>query len=330
MAENTTLVTTAKERADELTVRINTNAAIAAQTLVSIGRDLKAMRDEKLYAELGCTSFEEYCDKHTQVRQRQAYNFIKCFEEYGERLPELSGLGVTKLALMSALTDEDREQLIESGEAERLSTRELEKRIDELKNKYEQITLELGKATDDKDAAEGKLEGLSKKIAELTEALGKSEARNKELEARPVDVAVQKPSEEEIQKIKDEATKSAQKAAEKAANAAEKQHVKEMDELKADLHQKYNNLRDEMAKKHSEEIERLKSENAALQATAKKSEKAPDETKARVQFYLTEIQNTFNTAIETIRKVENEEEKEKYKNAFKAVMQQLDGIVGAI
>ena len=185
-----TITVTPKEKADVLTSRINANAAVAAQTLVLIGRDLKTMRDEKLYIELGCSNFEEYCDKHTTVRQRQAYNFIKCFEQYGERLSELSGLGVTKLTLMSVLDDEDREELIESGEAERLSTRELEKKINELKNKYEQLTLELGKATDDKDAAEENLKALNEKISELTEALGKSEARNKELEARPVDVAV--------------------------------------------------------------------------------------------------------------------------------------------
>ena len=322
--ENTTIAITPKEKAAELTSRINANSAVAVQTLVSIGRDLKTMRDEKLYLELGCSDFGEYCDKHTQVRQRQAYNFIKCYEKYGERLPELSGLGITKLALMSALEDEDREQLIESGEAEKLSTRELEKRIEELNNKFEQLTIQLDEATEDKETAEGQLEALNKQIKELTAALDKAETRNKELENRPVEVAVQKPSEEEIKKIKDEA----QKAAKKAADAAEKQHKKELDKIRAELQAQYDESVAENIKVKNEEIERLKSENATLQANAKKA--APDDTKTRVKFYLSEIQSTFNAAIETVRAVENDEEKQKYKAAFNSVIEQLGSIVEGI
>lgn len=321
-----TITTTAKDRAAELTSRINANAAVAAQTLVSIGRDLKTMRDEKLYTEFGCVDFDEYCEKHTQVKKRQAYNFVRCFEKYGERLSELSGLGITKLTLMSALEDEEREELIASGEAESLSTRELEKRIEEYKNKYEQLTLELNETNGEKKTAEEQLKALNKQIAELTEALGKAETRNKELESRPVEVAVQKPSEEEIKKIKDEA----QKAAKTAADAAEKKHKAEMDELRNRLNEERITAVNAARKEQNAEVERLKSENAALQANAKKSEKAPDDIKTRIKFYLTEIQNTFNSAMETVYEVQNADERTNYKNVFKAVIQQLNAIVEKI
>lgn len=324
--ENNTIATTSKERAAELTSRINANASVAAQTLVAIGKDLKTMRDEKLYLELGCESFEEYCDKNTQVGQRQAYNFIKCYEKYGERLAELSGLGITKLALMSALDDEDREELIGSGEAEKLSTRQLEERVKELKNKCEQLTLELDEASEGKTSAEADVEYLNGKIDALTKALKDAEDKNKELESRPVEVAVQKPSEAEIKKIKDEA----QKAAKTAADAAEKQHKKELEELRADLKSQYENSLSNNIKAKNDEIERLKSENADLQAIAKKSAKAPDEAKARVKFYLSEMQNTFNSAVDTVHNVENEEERQGYKKAFAAVVAQMSDIVGKI
>lgn len=145
--DNNGIITTAEitpqERAALLDSRINANAKIAADSIVAVGRDLKAMRDEKLFLKLDCETFEDYCDKKTPIKQRQAYNFIKCYEKYGERLNELSNIGITKLTLMSALDDEDSERLIESGEAEELSTRELEKRIKELQNKNEQLTFEL-------------------------------------------------------------------------------------------------------------------------------------------------------------------------------------------
>lgn len=324
--ENNTIAATSKERAAELTSRINANASVAAQTLVAIGKDLKTMRDEKLYLELGCESFEEYCGKNTKVGQRQAYNFIKCYEEYGERLTELSGLGITKLALICALDDKDREKLIKSGEAEKLSTRQLEERVKELKNKCEQLTLELDEASEGKTSAEADIEYLNSKIDALTKALKDAEDKNKELESRPVEVAVQKPSEAEIKKIKDEA----QKAAKTAADAAEKQHRKELEELRADLKSQYESSLSNNIKAKNDEIERLKSENADLQAIAKKSAKAPDEAKARVKFYLSEMQNTFNSAVDTVHSVENEEERQGYKKAFAAVVAQMSDIVGKI
>lgn len=325
-----TITKTPKERANELHTRIKANAAVATQTILSIGRDLKIMRDEKLYIELGYTDFGVYCDKKAEVKKRQAYNFIKCYEKYGDRLNELSGIGVTKLTLMTALDDEDREELIESGDAAALSTRELEKRIEELKNKYEQLTLQYDEAKTEAESNESTLEDYRKQIDKLSEELKNAETRNKELENRPVEVAVQQPSDEEIKKIKDEAMKSAQKAAQKAADANEKQHKEELEKLRTDLQKQYEQVSKENAEQSKQEIERLKSENAILQANAKKQQKAPDEAKARVKFYLAEMQNTFNSAAETVRSVEDEEQKAKYLQAFKAVLTQMAEIVERI
>lgn len=138
----TTAEVTPQERAVLLNSRINANAMLMGNLIVSTGRDLKAMRDEKLYKELGFESFDEYCDSKTPFKKRNAYNFIQCFEDYGEqRLEELSTLGITKLTKLLALNSADREELIESGEAEKMTTRELKKRIKELQNKNEQLTL---------------------------------------------------------------------------------------------------------------------------------------------------------------------------------------------
>ena len=323
-----TITTTPKERAAELTSRINANAAIAAQTLVAIGRDLKIMRDEKLYTELGCADFGEYCDKHTQVRQRQAYNFIKAFETYGERLSELSGLGITKLALLSALDEEEREELIENGDAEKMSTRELENTIAELKKQNEQLTLDMGELDANKTETEEKMEKLAKEIEVLKQSLQNAEEKNKELENRPVEVAVQKPDETVIEKIKADAKKEA----EKAVADAEKKHKAALDKLRDEMKDRYDNERieavDTARKEQFAEIERLKAENTALQANAKKS--APSDAKSRIKFYMAEMQNTFNSAIEVVREVGDEAEKESYKKALKTILETLGGAVDGI
>lgn len=336
-----TAETTPQTRAAMLNSRIIANAKIAAESLVMVGRDLKAMRDEKLYTELGCDTFEEYCNEMTPIKQRQAYNFIKCYEKYGERLTELSDIGITKLTLMSALDDEDSDALIESGAAEGLSVRELEQRVKELQSKCEQLTLdleekskednkleklqnELERAKAELDAQQSLKDKQAAKIAELEEknrSMAKYETELKgkitELESKPVEVAVAKPSKEEIAEIE-------KKAAKKAEAAAKKQHDKEL----AELREKAENERREAVKAAEQakaaEIERLKSENAALQSSAKKA--PPTSEKERIKICLEEVQRNFNVAIETIDKLP-EEDREKVKSKLRAIVEKMGGLL---
>ena len=334
---------TPQERAALLNSRINANTQLAAESLVAVGRDLKAMRDEKLYTEFGCETFEEYCEAKTQIKQRQAYNFIKCYEKYGERLGELSHIGITKLALMAALDDEDREQLIESGEAENLSTREMEKRIKELQSKCEQLTLELSEKSKDENIAallkqqieqlnteleaaqtvqKQQKESLESEKKALEERVILLEQQNKELTNRPVDVAVQQPSKEDIAKIE-------KAAAEKAEKAAQKKHDAEVKKLREEYQKIIQSERitaTNAAKKESSvEIEKLKSENASLQALAKKAPPI-DSKKERLKFYLEECQRNFNAAFEATNLFEGEEQT-KYRAALKTIINKMAGFL---
>lgn len=334
---------TPQERAALLNSRINANAQLAAESLVAVGRDLKAMRDEKLYTQYNCETFEAYCEAHTPIKQRQAYNIIKCYEKYGERLGELSHIGITKLALMTALDDEDREQLIESGEAESLSTREMDKRIKDLQSQTAQLTLDLEEKTKEASAAvllkqqnerlKTELEAArtvqnqqkesheSEKKA-LEERVTLLEQQNKELTNRPVDIAVQQLSKEDIAKIE-------KAAAEKAEKAARKQRDAEINELKKNFRKQADAERlaaVEAAREESQaEIEKLRSENAALQATAKKAPPV-DSKKERLKFYLEECQRNFNAAFEATNLFEGEE-KEKSRAALRTVISKMEGFL---
>lgn len=322
--ENNEIMTTAEvtpqERAVLLNSRIDANAMLMGNLIVSTGRDLKAMRDEKLYKELGFESFDEYCDSKMPFKKRNAYNFIQCFEDYGEqRLEELSTLGITKLTKLLALNSADREELIESGEAEKMTTRELEKRIKELQNKNEQLTLELDERTKDEKAAEVLKQQIERLNAELEAAKAVQnqqkeradllEKQNEELSKRPVDVAVEKPSKAEIDKIK-------KAAAEKAEKAAKKQHDKEIAELREKM---------EAAEKESaEKLERLKSENSALQSLAKKA--PPSTQKERVKFHVEECLRNFNAALEALNALP-EEERGKPKAAMTAMVGKMTEVL---
>lgn len=327
------------ERAALLNSRINANAQIMGNLIASTGRDLKEMRDKKLYIHMGCESFDEYCEKFTPYKKRNAYNFIQCLEEYGDlRLEELSTLGITKLTKLLALNTEDREELIESGDAQAMSTRELEKRIKELQNKNEQLTLELDERSKDESdaiALKEKNERLTTELEavksvqdqqkqaaeqrekELQERIIALEQSNEQLASRPVDVAVEKPSADEIAKIE-------KAAAEKAEKAAKKQHTAEIKKLREEFKKKadseknaaINAARDESR----EEIERLKSENAALQANAKKA--PPSAEKERVKFHIGECLRSFNAALESLGALP-EADREKPKTSMKTMVNKM-------
>lgn len=299
---------TPQERAVLLDSRINVNVEVlkntvreAANTLFAIGRDLKTMRDEKLYIQMGHKTFADYCNEKADVKQRQAYNYIRCYEIYGERLnSELANIENTKLIYAAMLDTGDREQLIESGELDNMSANEVKKYAQELKSRTAQITLELDEKTkelsryekmqNDFDKLKSELNALKAIEKQQKERMESLEKQNEELSKRPVDVAVEKPSKAELEKIK-------KAAAEKAEKAAKKQHDKEIAEL-----------REQMAaseKANAEKLERLESENAALQSLAKKT--PPSTQKERVKFHVEECLRNFNAALEALNALPEEE-----------------------
>lgn len=338
-----TAETTPQTRAAMLNSRIIANAKIAAESLIMVGRDLKAMRDEKLYTELGCDTFEEYCNKMTPIQQRHAYHYIKCYEKYGERLNELSGIGITKLTLMSALDDEDSDALIESGAAESLSVRELEQRVKELQSKCEQLTLDLGekskednkleklqneleRAKAELDAQQSLKDKQAAKIAELEEknrSMAKYETELKgkitELESKPVEVAVEKPSAEEITKIEEA-------AARKARADAQKKHDKEFADLLEKSEAKIKAAVEAAQKESAAEIERLKSENAALQSSAKNPAPNPDDKKQTAKFYIAVCLQNFNSAVEVADGMP-EDERAKVIKGLKVMVEKMGGLL---
>lgn len=311
-----------RSKAQELNSRIKANAEIAAESIVKVGQDLKIMHDEKLYSALGYGNFDAYCKFEIKIGQRQAYNFIRCFETYGEHLTGLQHLGITKLTAMIALDSEDREELIESGAAEQLSVRELEQRVKELQSKCEQLTLDLGEKSKEEnklDKMRNEMEKLQAELAAQKDIQAKKDERIKALESKPVEVAVAKPSKAEIAEIE-------KKAAKKAEAAAKKQHDKEL----AELREKAENERREAVRAAEQakaaEIERLKSENAALQSSAKKPAPNPDDKKQTAKFYIAVCLQNFNSAVEIADSMP-ENERAKVINGLKVMVEKMGGLL---
>lgn len=320
-------------KAAKLTRQIITNGHIAAECMVQMGRDLKAVRDERLYSEMGFDSFEEYCEEKVGVGKRHGYNFIQIYERFGEeQLAELQSLGITKLLEIAKLDNEDMAELMHNNDVAQMSVRQLKARVEEFEKRVEQLTLDLederGKNSDiEKTAAESadlesKLEEMKALLEAAKREKERSEQRTREivqekqdleneinaLKNRPVEVAVQEPTAEQMEHFRElgrEEERQAQETARiTAVDAARKQE----------------------AAKYAAEIEQLKSENAVLQSNAQQSVPAPSGGyKEQIKFLLDEISRAFSSALSIANSIEDGGEQAKYRGALGRALKQLEG-----
>ena len=89
------------QEAATLHAQIMASGNQAAQALVEFARLLKRMRDERLYEEFD-VDFDTYVEERVGIRKRQAYTYIRAYEELGPRMMgEQAHLGITKLELLA-------------------------------------------------------------------------------------------------------------------------------------------------------------------------------------------------------------------------------------
>ncbi len=120
---------------------ILSSGSVVANGMISLAQNLKRMRDEKLYVEAGYQSFEDYSVNACGLKQRQAYNYIKVLDDFGEEfLHSNAKIGVSKLALLSTLSDDQRVEVLENVSVEDISVAEFKKQISDLKLENKQLS----------------------------------------------------------------------------------------------------------------------------------------------------------------------------------------------
>lgn len=132
----------AATRAIQITERIRANGRTAVNAVCAIGEDLRTMKIDGLYTELGYESFEDYAEKEFDLKRRQAYQYISVYEKLGKEFVQSNAqLGITKLALLATANPEDRTEIMETEDIAKITTRELEELLDKCKNQGEQLSL---------------------------------------------------------------------------------------------------------------------------------------------------------------------------------------------
>lgn len=124
-----------------LHAEIMANGEVAEKALISMMRDLKRMRDEKLYIELGHDTFEDYVENAVGIKKRQAYTYISTYEKIPKQLLQSTAqFGITKLELIASIPDLERENFVEQNSIGEMTTRDLKNAVEKIKVQGEQIS----------------------------------------------------------------------------------------------------------------------------------------------------------------------------------------------
>ena len=274
------------------------------------------MRDGKLYKELGYANFEDYCENEVGMKRRNVYNYISIVENV-ENVQSIAQIGMTKLSLLATISGEQQQELSKKVNLEETTVKQLKAEIDKLKSEkknYEELIEDINA---DKHEAEAQAEqaeyNLKDTLKELKEAKGENsrlekqlsqqqenysmhtkrrneriselEKQVKELESRPIDVAVVDNSAEYEEKLK---------AALEAANQENRQHEAE---LEAKFRAENESIRKKLEEEKQTAISEVRSDyEKKLSESAKAS--PVDEDKLKFKVYLTSAYDSLKRLTE--------------------------------
>lgn len=212
--------------AEIITIRENTNRMVL-ESSIEIGRRLLEAKEV-----VGHGGWGDYLREQVNFSPSTANNLMAICKEYGDTQLELGkspksqtfgNLTYSQAVALLALPAEAREEVVAEHDMEATSVRELQTIIEEKKREAEAAREEAEKARNAVDAAVAEKEQareaalknsqiahqrgeeLKKREKELTDA----REEIKRLESRPVEVAVQPPSEEELAALRQDAEKAA-------------------------------------------------------------------------------------------------------------------------
>lgn len=178
-------VTPTTQKAYDTHARILANGQVMARALVDVCHDLKTMRDEGLYTELGYNTFEEYAEQACGIKQRQAYSYISAYEKLGQKyMADHADLGITKLELIAQISSYEREEFAADVDLESATVRELKAEVERYKKQTEQLTFDLGQAQSELSEAPEPVDTDALRSSIEQEVKAKYSAKLEELQQR--------------------------------------------------------------------------------------------------------------------------------------------------
>lgn len=272
-ADSSLAVTEQYTTAYNLNVKIHTSMQAIQQNLYDMCSALKQMRDGKLYKELGYQNFEEYCDKETPFSRRQAYKYITIMETLpNDFVNSSSQIGVQKMYLLTALTDDQREEISKTVDLESTTVRELKAQIAALQSQNADTEKARLDAETRAQQWYDKAQDMDDTISTLKATITKQEDQIEELENRPVEVAVPEPS-HEVKNLED-AMRRLNREHEEWSAKIQNDHIKHVQEIHA---------------QHREETDAIRAEYEQKLAAAQAAEAPEPDSKEVFKVYLAAV-----------------------------------------
>ena len=182
-------VQTGREKAEALHQQIMAFGEMFMKSLWGMCVSIKQMRDSRLYKELGYKKFEDYTEEKLGMKKVQAYSYISIAERLSEDFVQSTErIGMQKLYLLSKITEEQRGEVAKTVDLESVTVRELQAKLADMTKRAE--AAEAGK-----QQADRQVQSLAEQNADLEEQV-------RELENRPIEVAVPETS-HELQNMQD-------------------------------------------------------------------------------------------------------------------------------
>lgn len=213
------IMLTEKQQAEALHKQITGYGEVIYQSLYGMCTAIKQMRDSKLYKALGYDTFEAYTEEKLGMKRSYAFKYIRIAECLSEEFVSMSKhAGIEKLYLLTTTDEETRTEIVRQNDLTETTVKELREQISALQSAKETAEADAAQARDAiREAEEAKernrltLRGIIDKKVELVHQL---EAKVKELESKPQDVAVVDRT-EEVNALKTEIESLRQQLSEK-------------------------------------------------------------------------------------------------------------------
>jgi len=278
--------------------KIITAEQTAANAMISLCENLKLMRDKHLYEALGFKKFDTYTEQACGIKRRQAYNYISTYEKLGGTvLQSNASLGITKLQLLTEVCAVDRDDFIADNDLAGMSVKEIKELVEKSKQQGEQLAL-LGDELNDSNNAQKSLQADKQNLAEENKLLHK---RIKELESKPVEVAVQEPTQAQI-----EAAAKSKINSLKASFEREKQNAVE-EAVKQATEKTKSSVKETLEKDYKAKLESIEKERQAALDKAKqlanRLDKNADAELVTATLYFNELQAQLDKFINSVEKI---------------------------
>lgn len=279
-------------------------AQAAANSLLTLGRKLKQMRDTGGYKRLGFETFADYTEQAVGIRQRQAYNYISVVENVPARLvEENAAAGVTKLALLGRMAPADQRE-VAGQDLANITVAELKKLVEERNGLSEQLSMiqDTSRPAAEAESYEVDMEALR------AQALEQARAEVQEQHAQ----AMRKALQEQGEKLAADRKAAEAHAAEQAKKEAERKAREQVAQAKAEaaqaaekkLAEEREAARRDQEEKDKEDLEAARQEAAEARAqaeeTARKLQLTASEESIRFALLFEQLQGAAGAMMDLV------------------------------